>query len=93
MTEGFSFSGNISEVFGVLRDRELVDRVFVDKEELSNSKGILLICLSFSQSNYHGFGRQRTDSLKGSMTQLIWSFSAFSSLLYMGKTHLYNTNY
>jgi len=59
MTEGFSFSGNISEVFGVLRDRELGDRVFVDKEELSNSKGIFFICLSFSQGELKEVGNKQ----------------------------------
>jgi len=48
---------------------------------------------SMTQSTYYGFGRQGTDSLKGSMTQEIWSSPAFPTLT--GKTRLYisyNTN-
>lgn len=221
VTKGFSFSGNIPEVFGVFGDRELADGIFVDKEEPSDSKGIFLIGFGFSQrelnevgdkkgvnddgidtfgnkegvkidvvaagglhgsnnrgeviahrrdslqefseargihicsnretditfrvntscreeifgdidtnekiihtntscnkmnlgkagaasrpilhgdkgsltqSTYHGYGRQGTNSLKGSMTQELWSSPAYPILMYMGKAHsykLYNTN-
>ncbi|MFN3740951.1 MAG: hypothetical protein ACK4TF_09840, partial [Thermodesulfovibrionales bacterium] len=42
---------------------------------------------SVTQSTYHGFGRQGTDSFKGSLTQVIWSSPAFPTLT--GKTSLY----
>jgi hypothetical protein len=54
---------------------------------LQNDKG------SKTQSTYYGFGRQGTDSFKGSMTQGVWSSSACPTLT--GKTRLhkcYNTN-
>lgn len=48
---------------------------------------------SVTQSTYYGYGRQGTDSLKGSLTQVIWSSPACPTLT--GKTSLhkfYNTN-
>ena len=50
---------------------------------------------SETQSTYHGYGRQGTDSFEGSMTQRKWSSPAFLFLMYTGKTHsykFYNTN-
>lgn len=49
ITERFPFSGDIPEVSDVLRDRELRDRILVDKEESSNGKGVLFVCLGLSQ--------------------------------------------
>ena len=48
---------------------------------------------SKTQSTYYGYGRQGTDSFKGSMTQVKWSSPAFPTLT--GKTRSYksyNTN-
>ncbi len=44
---------------------------------------------SKTQSTYYGFGRQGTDSLKGSKTQVIWSSPVFPNLT--GKTRLYKS--
>ncbi len=44
---------------------------------------------SKTQSTYYGFGRQGTDSFKGSKTQVIWSSPAFPNLT--GKTRLYKS--
>jgi hypothetical protein len=48
---------------------------------------------SKTQSTYYGYGRQGTDSFKGSLTQVLWSSPACPTLT--GKTRLYksyNTN-
>lgn len=48
---------------------------------------------SLTQSTYDGYGRQGTDSSKGSKTQGNWSSPAFPPLRYTGKTcFLYNNN-
>jgi len=49
ITERFPFSGNIPEVFDVLSNGKLRDRIFVHEEELSNCKRILFICFGLSQ--------------------------------------------
>lgn len=46
---------------------------------------------SLTHSTYNGYGRQGTDSFKGSITQVKWSSPAFLALT--GKTSLYRTNY
>lgn len=49
VTEGFSFSGNISEVPEVLGEGELRDGILVEAEELSDRQGIFLIGFGHSQ--------------------------------------------
>jgi hypothetical protein len=44
---------------------------------------------SMIQSTYYGFGRQGTDSSKGSLTQVKWSSPACPTLT--GKTSLYKS--
>ncbi len=59
MGDRLSFSGDIPEVFGVLRDRELLYGILVKKDELSDSKGIFFISLGFTQSELGEIGDEK----------------------------------
>jgi len=48
---------------------------------------------SWTQSTYHGYGRQGTDSCKDSRIQVKWSSPAFPSLLCEGKTRSSDKRY
>lgn len=48
---------------------------------------------SLTQSTYNGYGRQGTDSFKGSTTQVTWSSPAFPSFACPGKTRSLNKRY
>jgi len=52
IADEFSFSGNISEVFYILRNRQLPNRILMNHEELSNSKGVFFIGLGFTQREF-----------------------------------------
>ena len=52
MRDGFSFSGNIPEVFSVLRNGELLNRILVDEDEPGDSKGVFLIGLGLTQRQF-----------------------------------------
>jgi len=45
----FSFSGNISEVFSVLRDGELFNGIPVGKNKPCNSERVFFVCFGFTQ--------------------------------------------
>jgi hypothetical protein len=49
MADGFSFSGNIPEVLGVLRNGELLNAILMSQKESGDSKGIFLVGFGFTQ--------------------------------------------
>ncbi len=49
MGDGFSFSGNIPEVFSVLRDGELFNGILVGKNKPCNSERVFSICFGLTQ--------------------------------------------
>jgi hypothetical protein len=59
MGNGFSFSGNIPEVLGVLRDGELLNGFLVDEDELSDSERVFLIGFSFTQRQLSEIGDKK----------------------------------
>ena len=50
--DGFSFSGNIPEVFSVLGDGKLLNRILMSKKESGDSKGVFFIGFSFTQRHF-----------------------------------------
>ena len=49
MRDGFPFSGNIPEVFSVLRDGELLDGILVNKDELGDSERVFPVGFGLTQ--------------------------------------------
>ncbi len=52
MGDSLSFSGNISDISGVLRDGELLNGIFVKEDESGDSKGVLFISFGFPQREF-----------------------------------------
>lgn len=59
ITDGFSFSGKVSKVFSILRDRELANGIPVNEKEFSYSKGVFFIGFSFSQREFSEIGDKK----------------------------------
>jgi len=59
MTDGFPFSGNIPEVFSVLRDRKLLDGILMDEDELGDSERVFFIGFSLTQRQLSEIGDQK----------------------------------
>lgn len=57
--DGLPLSGNISEVFQVLGDRELSDGVLVSQKELGDGEGVFLIGLGLSERQLCKIGDQK----------------------------------
>ena len=58
MADGFTLSCNISEVFSILRVRGLLDRILMDKDELSDSEGVFFVSFGFTQREFCEIGNQ-----------------------------------
>lgn len=59
VTQIFSFPCDISELYYILRGRELLNLVFMDKEEFSDGKGIFSVCFGFSERKFREIGNKQ----------------------------------
>jgi hypothetical protein len=99
--KGFAFCVNTSSREGILGDIDTDEesihfgtslRYSADKAGEASRPILHSDEGSLTQSTYDGYGRQGTNSLKGSKTQVKWSSPAFPPLIYTGKTCLLYNN-